>query len=63
MAGLALSARDARAFVQSLDGKTPFESVRLARVRQRQAPADVVEYEIICTLKSLNQEPDRGHGS
>jgi len=61
--GLALSAGDAKTLVQNLDGKTPFESARLTRMQRRQPGMNVVEYEIICALKPLNQEPDGGQGS
>jgi Tfp pilus assembly protein PilN len=60
--GLAVSAGDAKAFVQSLDGKAPFASVRLSHMQRRQAGADVVEYEIICTLKPM-KESDGGQGA
>lgn len=61
--GLALSPGDAKTFVQNLDGRTPFESARLTRMQRRQPGVNVVEYEIICALKPMNQEPDRGQGS
>jgi Tfp pilus assembly protein PilN len=61
--GMALSHGHARTFVQSLDGGTPFASVRLIRVQRMRDGADVVEYEIHCVLKPVNQECDGNQGS
>ncbi len=54
--GLALSHNEAKAFTQSLDGRASFESVRLTRVQRMQSAASIVEYEINCVLKPVNQE-------
>ena len=61
--GLAMSAAGAKAFVQHLDGTPPFKSVRLTRLQRRQAGAEVMEYEIICALKPINQGHDGDQGS
>ncbi len=61
--GLAMSADEAKAFVQGLDAREPFESVRLTRIQRSPANADVVEYDIECMLKPVNQECDGGERS
>ncbi len=57
--GLAVSYEEAKMLVQNLDGRGLFESVHLARMEQRQADANAVEYEIECTLKTVKQESSR----
>jgi hypothetical protein len=61
--GMALSQGLATAFVQSLDGETPFVSVRLTRVQRAQASVEAVEYEVDCILKPMKQEYNGGQGT
>jgi len=61
--GMALSHGQAKTFVQNLDQGTPFASVRLTRVQRLPARGDAMEYEVNCTLKSLNRENDGGQRS
>ena len=61
--GVAVSAEEANTFVQGLAGREPFESVRLTRIQRLRADADVVEYEVNCVLRPVNQEGDGGDRS
>jgi len=53
--GLALSPENAKAFVQNLDDAGAFISVRLTRIQRRQTAGEIVEYEINCVLKPIDQ--------
>ncbi len=61
--GLALSHNEAKAFTQNLDGKPVFESVQLTRVQRVDSAAGVMEYEINCVLRPLNQKGQSGQRS
>lgn len=54
--GLALSYEKIRTFVEDLDGQAAFASVRLTRWQPR-GGGTIVEYEIDCALKPVEQEP------
>jgi len=61
--GLAVSARVAQTFVQNLDGRAPFHAVCLTGVQRLETSANLVEYEVNCILKPVNQGSDVGRGS
>ncbi|MEN6576536.1 MAG: PilN domain-containing protein [Phycisphaerales bacterium] len=57
--GGAVSYDRVRLFVQNLDGRDCFESVRPLRMERRQIDADVIQYVIECMLKTVKEESFR----
>jgi Tfp pilus assembly protein PilN len=58
--GLALSHNEAKTLTQNLDGQASFESIRLIRMQRVESAAGVVEYEINCVVRPMDQEGESG---
>lgn len=61
--GLALTHNEVKVFAERLDGQTAFATVQLSRIQRVQSSQSVVEYEINCVLKSMDQEYESGQKS
>jgi Tfp pilus assembly protein PilN len=61
--GTAETYGQAKAFVQNLDGREPFESAWLMHVQRRRDDNTVVEFEIKCMVRPTNQERHGNHQS